>query len=183
LNKALFLLGGLFIAACSGVEQAPGALEPAKVTLEEERLSDLSCRPSTVADKEFVEDCQSSVGGQLFIIQAVSGCIVSPGKLVSEWSAGKPVRQCMPDLIWRKDGGSPAALAYRISQYDDTPSDIERNYYRGSWIITTVGKPDQEVCATHIIREIGAREVVLRELRELTLPQDCDDNQTYIDVN
>ncbi|WP_182482142.1 hypothetical protein [Henriciella barbarensis] len=89
----------------------------------------------------------------------------------------------MPDLIWRTDNGMAVALAYRVSQYDDDPLDIERDYFRGNWIITTVGGPDQDVCATHSIRGIGARDVVLRELRDLSLPRDCDGKQTYIDVN
>ena len=183
MSKALYLFCGLLIAACSGLERSAGASEPSDTMLVEERLNEVACTPSSHTDDEAVKDCQSSVGGNLYIIQSLGGCIISPGHLPDDWAEGEPVRRCMPDLIWRKDGGSPTALAYRISQYDDKSSDIERDYYRGSWIITTVGRPDQKVCATHSIQGIGARDVVLRELRELTLPHECDDHQTYIDVN
>jgi len=186
LKRSSSLAVGFLVSACGGpaspAEQTMSPNNVSEVRLVEERLDQLDCGPLD-GSSSFAEVCKSFTGVDLFVLQTRSGCVVSPAALPADWTGGEPVRQCMPDLIWRMDSEKPVALAYRISQYDDDPVSIDRGYYRGNWILSTVAVGEQSVCATHSIQGIGAKDVVLKELHELVLPHRCEDSLIYIDVN
>ncbi len=183
------VLSGCFPGREGPVQEPESAIEQIKndpvtnIRILEEALDALVCADATEPGQGRVRRCESKTGITLTLFNAETRCTISsdPTRFVQpEWSSAG---RCIGNLIWREDDGIPVAVVYRVSQFDDDPDSLARNYYRGRWIITTVAQPDQESCVTHDIGGIGSREVVLRELHKLVLPYACSDRFTLIDVN
>ncbi len=181
--SSVLVLAITLVGGAASADESSSAGQAAEVEIIEQRFSDLNCTIASSGIGEEIDNCESSLGLDVYVLATQAGCMIAPGKLPENWTPGNPIRHCMPEMFWRVDAGQPVALAYRISQFDDRPEDIALDYYRGTWIITTVGNDEQETCATHNISGIGATSVVLRELTQISFPAACSESLAVIDVN